>query len=216
MTRNRDPKWFLFPPSKGTVPAVGGPCLLQWCPQFSAGKSTARPHIQGFSSTIPSCEKVLGWDSCQAELICTLSCPRPAVPHRPGFLSVRGVRARQALWKALLPPKAHKGTSQLTETALKHTWNRAVMLDNPNPGLCDPHILPEGTQVQLYQHSSHQRLLYPLLSCPQKPPEWLLVWTKSRCIFITLICIPEGCASPRPKKFHARTEKSTVHKLLFI
>lgn len=117
----------------------------------------------GLTSPIPSCRKALGWDSCLAELTCTLSSPRPAVPHWPGFLSVRGVRAAQTLWKALLPPKAHKGTSQLTDTALKHTWNTAVILDNPNPGLCHPHILPEGTQVQLYQQCLHQRLFYPFM-----------------------------------------------------
>lgn len=153
---------------QGDCPSCGWPFGAVVSPTLSE----ASP--QGLSSTIPSCRKALGWNSCPAELTSTPSCPRPAVPHRPGFLSVRGVWARQTVWEALLPPKAHKGTAQLTETALKHSWNRAVLLENPIPGLYDSHILPEGTQVQLYQQHSHQRLLYSLLSCLQKPPEWLL------------------------------------------
>lgn len=118
-----------------------------------------------------SCRGALGWDSCPAELT--------SIPPLPDLLFLTGLASSVFVVSELIklcekrccPPQHTRGCHNwdCSEIHLEHSC------DNPSARLCDPHILPEGTQVQLYQQSLHQRLFYPLhKSCLQKPPEWLL------------------------------------------
>lgn len=71
-----------------------------------------------------------------------------------------------------------------------------------------PHILPEGTQVHLYQQSLHQRLH---VSCLQKPP----VLNQEQVYFYNTDLDVQKAVLVPDKKFHTCTEKSIVHKQKF-